>query len=205
MEALPPNPRDLSLSRQDSWTERRAALMRHGPWLLPAVFAVNCRCTPPRYGVHQTAVPRLPLNPEDTAQPSANPPIKLSQHARSLAEAEVASPARQITLQFSDALPYTVSLTPPRDLPNSRLEPRYRLRRDAPLWFHLSREAESQKRPPMRFCHRTLFPVYLQLERRSDELRDTLHHSLSCSFGRNVDIAVSRPGESHPRLSRNRT
>src|ERR1700680_3458952 len=26
MGALPPNPRDLSLSRQDSWTERRAAL-----------------------------------------------------------------------------------------------------------------------------------------------------------------------------------
>ena len=26
MEALPPNPRDLSLSRQDSWTERRVAL-----------------------------------------------------------------------------------------------------------------------------------------------------------------------------------
>jgi hypothetical protein len=26
MGGLPPNPRDLSLSRQDSWTERRAAL-----------------------------------------------------------------------------------------------------------------------------------------------------------------------------------
>jgi transposase len=30
MEALPPNPRDLSLSRQDSWTERRAALAISG-------------------------------------------------------------------------------------------------------------------------------------------------------------------------------
>jgi hypothetical protein len=25
MEALPPNPRDFALSRQDSWTERRAS------------------------------------------------------------------------------------------------------------------------------------------------------------------------------------
>src|SRR5450631_4870599 len=30
MGTLPPNPRDLSLSRQDSWTERRAALALSG-------------------------------------------------------------------------------------------------------------------------------------------------------------------------------
>src|SRR6266853_6254789 len=54
------------------------------------------------------------------------------------------------------------------------------------------------RHPLLRSCHRTLRLIYLQLELLRDESRGALHHPLPRPHAANVDITVSRPGESQP-------
>ena len=54
---------------------------------------------------------------------------------------------------------------PARQFPDPPFEPVYRLRRYAPFWFPVRREAEPQKLPLPWPRHRTLQLVYLELER----------------------------------------
>src|SRR6266699_1418497 len=91
-----------------------------------------------------------------------------------------------------------IPFRPSRDLPDSLLKPIHGLRRNNALDLRTSRKAESKKLPLLRSCHRTLRLIYLELELLRDELRDALHHPLPRPLAANIDITVSRPGESHP-------
>src|ERR1700751_2708010 len=74
----------------------------------------------------------LPLFPGDGAQPPPEPLVKLAQHRRGLAEAEVAAPPDEVDGQLLDDLREASPAPAPRQFPNSRLEAGDRLRRDAP-------------------------------------------------------------------------
>src|ERR1022692_3430738 len=82
---------------------------------------------------------------------------------------------------------------PHRDLSNSFFEPFQCLRRNStlrPLLAHI--ETESQKLPLLRFRHRTLRLIYLELQLARDESLHALHHPLPRPFAAYVDIAIIR-------------
>src|SRR5206468_6164932 len=64
--------------------------------------------------------------------------------------------------------------------------------RDRALDVRTSREAEPEKLPFLRSCHRTLRLVYLELELLCYEARDALHHPLTRAFAANIDVTVVR-------------
>jgi len=78
------------------------------------------------------------------------------------------------------------------------LKPFQSFRRDDALDLWTSAEAKSEDPPLLRSRHRTLCLIYLELELVCDESRDALHHPLTGPLAAHVNVAVSRPGESHP-------
>jgi hypothetical protein len=85
-----------------------------------------------------------------------------------------------------------------RDLPDAMLKPVQGLGRYEALDPWTSSKAEPEKLSFLWSRHRTLRLVHLELEPLGDESRDALHHPATRPFGANVDVTVSRPGESHP-------
>jgi hypothetical protein len=61
---------------------------------------------------------------------------------------------------------------------------------NAPPWFSFTGEAESEKLPLPRSGHCALRLIHLELESVRDELRNTLHHSLSRSLAADVNVAI---------------
>src|SRR5258705_1170506 len=76
--------------------------------------------------------PAFPLLPDDGAQPSPGPLVKVAQHRRGLAEAEVAAPSDQVDGQLLDDLREAPASGAARQFPYPTSEPGQRLRCDAP-------------------------------------------------------------------------
>ena len=74
----------------------------------------------------------LPLSPDIHAQSATNPRVQIPQHDRRLAEAEVASPADQVSRQGRDQLRQTDPKRPTRQFPDPLLELLQGLRGDLP-------------------------------------------------------------------------
>src|SRR5205823_7461365 len=72
------------------------------------------------------------------------------------------------------------------------LKPIQGLRRNGAFDLRTGCEAEPEKLPLLRSCHRTLRLIHLELELLRDELRNALHHPLPRSLAANVDITVVR-------------
>src|SRR6266478_4068823 len=81
---------------------------------------------------------------------------------------------------------------PARDLPDSLLKPIQGFGRNAALDLRTGCEAEPEKLPFLRSCHRTLRLIHLELELLRDELRNALHHPLPRPLAANIDITVVR-------------
>src|SRR6266545_473274 len=111
----------------------------------------------------------FPLSPERTAYAPSDPRIQVSQHRWGLTETEIASPAPQVRGQFL-----------------------YHFRRNFALQLLPARKAESQKLPLLRFRHRTLRLVHLELQLFRNESLHALHHPLPRPLAAHVDITVVR-------------
>ena len=61
---------------------------------------------------------------------------------------------------------------------------------DAPPRFPFAGEAESEKLSLPRSSHGALRLIHLELESVRDEVRNTLHHSLSRSFAAHIEVTV---------------
>src|SRR6266545_124343 len=118
----------------------------------------------------------FPLSPERTAYAPSDPRIQVSQHRWGLTETEIASPAPQVRGQFLHHLLHAPSPALMRDFPNPLLESVYRFRRNFALQLLPARKAESQKLPLLRFRHRTLRLVHLELQLFRNESLHVLHH-----------------------------
>src|SRR5260221_2277975 len=132
----------------------------------------------------------LPLFPGDGAQPPPEPLVKLTQHRRGLAEAEVAAPPDEVDGQLLDDRREAASARAPRQLPNSRLEAGDRLRRNAPPWLSSARVAEAQELADVRFGNRALCLVELLLEAPGQETFDACHHPFSRALTAHIDVAI---------------
>src|SRR6266699_6956989 len=130
----------------------------------------------------------FPLPPESASNAPPDPRVEVFQHPRCFAEAEVSAPASQIAGQFVDHLLHAHPFRLTCDLPHSLLEPVDRLRRyRAPRFFSgPDKKAESEKLPLLRFGHRTLRLVYLELQ---------LHEApVGYSYRRPIDSTDPRAG-----------
>ena len=77
--------------------------------------------------------PALPLLPDECPQASSHPLVEFAQHRRSLAEAEVAAPSKEIARQLSNDLREAHASCTTRHFQHSRFEPHHRLGRQAAL------------------------------------------------------------------------
>src|SRR5262245_62892649 len=66
------------------------------------------------------------------------------------------------------------------------------LRRNDALNLRTVAKTESEKLPLLRSRYRTLRLIHFEFELLRDESLNAFHHSLSCPFAANVDIAVVR-------------
>src|SRR5260370_11627746 len=132
----------------------------------------------------------LPLSPEGAAYAPPDPRIQTLQHRRGFTEAEIASPASQILSQFLHHLLHAPPLTLCRDFPDPLFKSVDRFRRNLALQLFPARKAESQKFPLLRFRHRTLRLVHLDLQLFRDESLHALHHPLPRPLAAYVDITV---------------
>src|SRR5258708_19947874 len=134
----------------------------------------------------------FPLAPKSGPQSQADPTSEGDQHLGRFAEAEIAAPAPHILGQLLHCRLDADALGPPRDIPDSLLEPFQRFRRNRALDVRTSRKAEPEELSFLRSCHRTLRLIHLELELLCDEARDALHHPLTRAFAANVDVTVVR-------------
>ncbi len=81
---------------------------------------------------------------------------------------------------------------PSRDVSHPRLEPIHGLRRERAGDLWTGREGEPEKLSILRSRHRTLGRIDRELELRSDESRDAVHHPATRPFAADVDVAVVR-------------
>src|SRR5437660_2646167 len=141
----------------------------------------------------------LPLSPEGTSYSPPDPRIQSPQHRGRFTEPVVAAPTPYIPGQF---LHHLLHAPPPalvRDFPYPLFESVYRFRRDFALRLLPVRKAESQKLPLLRFRHRTLRLVHLELQLFGYESLHAFHHPLPRSLAAYVDVAVVRiPHEAVP-------
>jgi hypothetical protein len=84
------------------------------------------------------------------------------------------------------------SVSPACDFPDSPLKPIQSFRRYDALDLWTGTKAEAEKLPLLRSRYRTLCLIYLEFEFVCDEMRNTLHHPLTCPLAANVDITVIR-------------
>src|SRR4051794_13217155 len=93
--------------------------------------------------------PVLPLSPDIHAQSATYPGVEVVQHDRRLAEAEVASPADQVSRQGRDQLRHTDTERPTGEFPGPLLELLQGLRGDLPGRLGVVRDRESQEAHPV--------------------------------------------------------
>src|SRR5207244_7029257 len=132
----------------------------------------------------------LPLFPGDGAQPPPEPLVKLAQHRRGLAEAEVAAPPDEVDRQLLDDLREAASAHAPRQFPDLCFEAGDRLRRDAPSRLSSTRVAEAQELADARLGNRALGLVDLEPEALRKEPFDAGHHPFSRALTAHIDVAV---------------
>src|SRR5258707_2851762 len=132
----------------------------------------------------------LPLFPGDGAQPPPEPLVKLTQHRRRLAEAEVSAPPGEVDGQLLDDLRKAASARAPRQFPDLCFEAGARLRRDAPPRFASAGEAEAQELADARSGDRALGLVDLQPETLRKEPIDPGHHPLTRLLTAHIAVAV---------------
>lgn len=116
--------------------------------------------------------------------------VQIPQHRRRLAEAEVASPADQVTAKFVD---HTIQGRPPvslRNLANTFLELHSRSQCDTAFAMH--REREPQKLAIPRPVHGTLGLVDRQPQLLVQPSRHALQHTTTRSLAFDVNVAVVR-------------
>src|SRR5262249_11543778 len=134
--------------------------------------------------------PVLPLSPDIHAQWATDPGVQIPQHDRRLAEAEITSPADQVSRQGRDQLRQTDTERPTGQRPDARLELLQGLRADLPGRLGLVRDRESQELSLPASRHRALGFVDLELESGRQEATGALHDSLSRPTAAHVDVAV---------------
>src|SRR5271157_1427556 len=78
------------------------------------------------------------------------------------------------------------------------LKPLQSFRRNDALDLRTSTKAEAEKLPLLRSRHCALRLIDLEFELVRDESRNAFDHPLTRPLAAHVDVAVSRPGESHP-------
>src|SRR5580704_12033833 len=137
-----------------------------------------------------TVASMLPLLPDDRAQASPDPLVKLVQHRGGLAEAEVTTPSDKISGEFLDDLPGAFPTRAPRQLADLCLEAVNGLRRDPAPELPPTRKAEAQELADARLGDRALGLVDLEPETLGEELLDADHHPLACPLTAHIDVAV---------------
>src|SRR4051812_29572988 len=142
--------------------------------------------------------PVLPLSPDIHAQSATDPGVEVVQHDRRLAEAEVASPADQVSRQGRDQLRHTDTERPTRQFPDPLLELLQGLRGNLPGGLGVVRDRESQELSLPTSSHRALRFVDLELKSGRQEATDACHDALPRPAAAHVDVASSSPGEFHP-------
>jgi len=133
-----------------------------------------------------------PLLPGHGAKPAPDPRVQFPQHARRLAEPEVADPTAKVDRHVAHHPPRIHAAGSPRQLPDALLTPPQRLGRDAPCRSPAAGEAEPEELPSARPIHRACLAVDLQLEFARDEVADARHHALPAPFAVDVDVAIIR-------------
>src|SRR5437879_7419151 len=146
----------------------------------------------PPHQFRQPLAACLPRPPESAAYAPPHPRIQTLQHRRSFTEAEIASPAPQIRGQFLHHLLHALPPALVRDFPYPLLEPVDRFRRNLALRLPPARKAKPQELPLLRFRHRTLRLVHLELQLFGNESLHALHHPLPCPLAAYVDVTVVR-------------
>ena len=147
----------------------------------------------------ETRTGSLPLLPDGGVEAPPNPRATASENRRCLAVAEVRPPAQQVRRQLPHHLVQTDAADPSGQHPDPLPESEHRRGGQAPLRSGTAREAEAQERQRPCWHHRALRRVDLELEPSRDEGRQTCHHTLARPNAADIHVAVSRPGESHPR------
>ena len=102
----------------------------------------------------------------------------------------VSEPSPQVGRDLCDHLLQTDATGSTCLFPNPLLKASDGLGGDPPPGFSFAREAKSEKLPLPRLSHGALRLIHLELESVRDEVRNTLHHSLSRSFAAHVNVAV---------------
>src|SRR5512135_1824781 len=136
------------------------------------------------------SAPVLPLSPDIHAESATNPGVQIPQHDRGLAEAEIASPADQVSRQWRDQLRKTDAERPTRQFPDPLLELLEGFRGDLPGRLGVVRNRESQELPFPAPGHRALRFVDLELKPGRQEATDACHDALSRPAAAHVDVAV---------------
>src|SRR4029453_14164983 len=84
------------------------------------------------------------------------------------------------------------ALCPASDLSHSMFEAIQSIRCNDSLNPPTVAKTESEKLPLLRWRHRTLRLIHFEFELLRDESLNAFHHSLSCPFTANVDVAIVR-------------
>ena len=132
----------------------------------------------------------LPLPPDEGTKPPSDPPVEAVQYRRGFAEAKVSPPPDEVAGQLRDEAGEADTLGTSCYLPDPRLEPGERLRRDAPLRRPPAREAEAQKGPRRWTVHCALRRVHPQFQPPGKEAFHACHDPLARAPGPHVDVAV---------------
>src|SRR5215831_7025810 len=141
---------------------------------------------------------RLPLDPRDATQAPPNPAVQRWQLVP-LAEAKVTGPTPHERVQVGNHPLQTDAPVPPRQLTDPVFEPGHGLVGDAPPEQRVVPDHEAKERPLPRSGDGTLLRVDLKLEAAFDEVGQACHDPSACLFAADIDVTVSRAGESHPR------
>src|SRR5262249_27535907 len=134
----------------------------------------------------------FPLPPQSRSKSQTDPASEVDQHVWRFAKSEIASPTPHVRSQFRYRLIDADALCPARDLSYSMFKAIQSFRRNDALHLRTIAKTESEKLPRLRSRYRTLRLIHFEFELLRDESLDAFHHSLSCPFAANVDIAIVR-------------
>src|SRR4029077_15349585 len=137
----------------------------------------------------EAIAPVLPLPPKIRAQSSADPRFQVREHARGLAEAEIAAPSDEVWREVLDQLRQADPPCPAGQVPDLRLELVEGFWRDAPL-APIIRDAEPQELALLRSRHRAFRHVDLKPQLVGQKPARRRHHPFSGAAAANVDIRV---------------
>src|SRR4029077_15298661 len=139
----------------------------------------------------EAIAPVLPLPPKIRAQSSADPSFQIGEHARGLAEAEVAAPSDEVWREVLDQLRQADPPCPACQVPDLRLEFVEGFWRDAPL-APVIRDAEPQELALLRLRNGAFRLVDRQPQLFGQEPAHRSHDPFPGAAAANIDIAVIR-------------